>query len=93
VSCTVHVVQVFDWDGAQLVPGDCEITTRQAAERRAKALAESHAGAIAIALLQGHAGTRSAMLLAAFGELPEPYAEGQAHGWTMSPISKAAHPR
>ncbi len=46
---TYHVVVVFDWDGeGDLQPGEAqEVMSPVAAERRARALALEHAGALA----------------------------------------------
>jgi hypothetical protein len=78
---------VFDWLDGELVAGDREITTREAAIRRAQALAVEHAGATAIRLVNEPAGSRTGMVLAAFGEVPKQYGESQLEGWKMEPIT------
>ena len=70
---TYHVVVVFDWDGeGDLQPGEAqEVMSPVAAERRARALALEHAGALAFSRT-GNPVTgefEEAVLLTRFGEV------------------------
>jgi hypothetical protein len=71
----VHVIQVFERRGGDLVPADREVSTPGRAERRARELARKAAGAVVICLSEAEQGARSATFLAAFGDVPEPYVE------------------
>jgi hypothetical protein len=70
---TYHVVIAFDWDAeGDLKPGEArEVLSPIIAERRARALAEGHAGALAFSRT-GNPTTgefQDAVVLAQFGEV------------------------
>ena len=82
----IHVIQLFDRTDGELVPGDREITPRDVALRRARVLAEAHAGAALLSLTESGSGARDATVLATFGDVPGAYSASRIKGWSMEAI-------